>query len=76
MNHDWKPIDPDDDPAEMCTECLQCKCCETPTETCPGAWVDELGNLQGEVEYADSVSVLSIAAQIAEDNAELLKRLS
>lgn len=76
MKHNWAPIDPDDDPSEMCTVCLQCKCCETPTEECPGEWVNDLGNPQDEIYYADTPSVLSIAAQIAEDNAELLKRLS
>lgn len=47
MNHDWAPIDPDDDPSEMCVKCLQCKCCETPTEEC-------LGDLESfGISYAD-----------------------
>lgn len=41
MDHNWAPIDRDDDPSLMCAVCLQCQCCETPTEECPGAWVPD-----------------------------------
>lgn len=34
-DHNFQPIC-EEDPALMCTECYQCKCCQTPTEECPG----------------------------------------
>lgn len=76
MNHNWAPIDPDDDPSEMCNTCLQCKCCDRQiTEECPGAWVDEYGNPE-DTRFADSTTVLDLARRISEENVELLKRLS
>ncbi len=37
--HDWAPIDLDEDPSEMCNLCFQCKCCSDWTDECPGEWV-------------------------------------
>lgn len=45
--HDWAPIC-EEDPAIMCNVCLQCQCCETPTEECPGEWAPEEGDFMNE----------------------------
>lgn len=71
MEHDWAPIDQDEDPSEMCTACFECKCCSEWTDECAGEWTPE-----DEVQYADPEEVRRVAERIVSENQELLKRLA
>lgn len=47
-SHDFRQIDPEDDPTEMCIRCLVCACCEPERAAAP---------CKGEPEWLDPMSV-------------------